>query len=522
MNKNFYKFKKRLFGFRILKASLAGGAIGALASGAALILDKLEWIAFSPTVPIFIGAGAGVAAFLLFFLMLWKSDKRLARELDEEFKLSEKVQTAVAFRDDVGEMQSLQREDTENTLEDIKKSRLKAKNLWIYIMVLVLGAGTLTAGLVIPEKEPYIPPEEVIPFEISKMQIAGIEELIKYVNSSQMEEPYRSNISSELAELLDALKAAKTEPEMQAALAVSLTEITKNTYDSSSMTEILNELWNTGEPNIMLFAKTLNTSHWKDPDWGDFAEKYDAFGKTLTTDSTEEEQPSDSDPENEGDEDEGETEVVDFASTLRWTLENISRKTSTALVASKIAQTDPLYVAISRMINGDASLAGLASIPTSHASADSDSLVAAVNATLSAMTDPFYATISAQKINTNVGEFTLTRLGMLFGVPLPAFERPDFVKNGEDINKGDQELEEDDENTPTSGGVGEGVQYGSDDLVLDPLTGEYVEYGTLYARYNTLMIEKLGDEKYGYTEEQKKAIEKYFALLYSGFKDEEN
>ncbi len=515
MNKNFYKFKKRLLGFRVLKACLAGGALGALASGAALILDKLEWMALSPTAPIFVGAGAAVVAFLTLFFALWKSDKRLAREIDEKFKLSEKVQTAVAFRDEDGEMQELQRADTESALADIKKNRLKAKHLWIYALVFFIGVGTLTAGIVIKEKEPYVPPEEVIPFEISKIQIVEIEELIKYVNSSQMENPYKSNISSALTKLLADLKAAKTEPEMQAALAVALTEITENTYDSSSMTEILNELWNTDEANIMMLAKALNTSHWKEPDWGDFAEKYDAFRKELTTDGTEEETATRSAPENE------ENETVEFADTVRWTLENLSRKTNTALTASKIEPTDPLYASVYRLINGDDGFVGLASIPTNYADADLSALIAAIEETLSAMTDTFYATISTQKINTNVGEYTLTRLGMRFAVPIPEFERPDFVKNGEDIDKGDQDLEEDEENKPTSGGVGEGVQYGSDDLVLDPLTGEYVEYGTLYARYNILMIEKLGDEKYGYTEEQKKAIEKYFALLYSGFKNEE-
>ena len=133
------------------------------------------------------------------------------------------------------------------------------------------------------------------------------------------------------------------------------------------------------------------------------------------------------------------------------------------------------------------------------------------------MTDELYGVSLTMKKNTNVGEYVLKRLEMLFGIPAPAFERPGFNENSS--SDGTQEENKDDEEGPSSGGVGEGVVFGSDDLVLDPLTGEYVEYGTLLAKYNTLMIEKLGDDKYGYTEEQKKAIEKYFALLYGGFKD---
>ena len=518
MNKNFLKFKKRLRWFRILKASLAGISCGALVFGGALLSNKLELIPLSETAPVFMGAGAALTVFLMVFFALWTSDKRLARELDKKFKLHEKVQTALAFKQESGEMYELQRADTEITLEQIPKSRLKARGLWVYLVALLLCAGVLTAGLLIKEKEPDIPPEEIVPFEISKMQIAGIEELIKYVDTSEMEEPYKGEISGALTRLLAELKAATTEPEMQAALAVALTRITETTYDSSSMTEILNQMWSTGDTNVMMLAKALNTSHWKEPDWGDFAEKYDAFRVALTVESNqdvEQQSREASDPETP-------TEAPDFAGTLRWTLENLSRKANSALIASGIKEEDRLYASVSKLINGGEELLGLASIPTAYPNADADELTAAIDATLSKMTNEFYETIKSQKNNTNVGEYTLTRLGMLFSVPIPAFERPDFVKNGEDINRGDQELEDkENDKAPSSGGVGEGVQFGSDDLVLDPLTGQYVEYGTLYAKYNALMIEKLGNEKYGYTEEQKKAIEKYFALLYGGFKDEE-
>ena len=514
MNKSFQKFKKRLLGLRILKATLAGVSSGALASGVPLILDKLEIIDISHTVLIPVGASVALCVFLTVFFALWTSNKKLARKLDTKFKLHEKVQTALAFKNERGEMYSLQRADAGNTLAHIKKSKLKAKRLWIYIVALILSASVLASGILIKEKEPYIPPEEIVPFEISEMQIAGIEELIKYVDSSDMEEPYKSEVSDALTVLLEDLRAAKTEPEMQSALAVALTEITEATYDSSSMTEILNELWSTGDVHVMMLAKALNTSHWKEPDWGDFAEKYDNFRVALTSVDTDEGQEARAVSENESD--------GDSANTLRWALENFSRKTDAALAASKISENDPLYASVNKLINGSDELEGLASIPTNYDSAGSEELTLAADATLSSMTDELYATISTQKINTNVGEYTLTRLSMLFSVPIPEFERPDFVKNGEDINKGNEDLDDkDDEDTQNSGGVGEGVKFGSDDLVLDPLTGKYVEYGTLFSKYNTLMIEKLGDEKYGYTEEQKKAIEKYFALLYGGFKEEE-
>lgn len=510
MNDSFRKFKKRLRLWRLIKVILAGVSVGTLAFGLCLILEKLEIIKLSQGLSALLAGGCALLAATVVFLALWTTDKKLARQLDAGFSLHERVQTMVAFSQERGGMYELQREDVQRTLAEIPRRRLRAKRLWIYLILLAIGVGTLTSGLLIKEKEPYIPPEEVIPFELSAMQEAGIEELIRYVDSSEMEEPYKSDILQALSQLLESLRAATTEPEMQAALAKALTAITETTYDASSMTEILNELWDTGDVNTRMLAKALNTAYWQDPDWGDFAEKYDAFCKALKTQ---------------------EDEVAVSADTLRWTLENLSRKISGALTASRIAAEDPLYAALGKLVNGSlekraadetGTVIGLSVIPVDYKEASVEELLAVLDQTLSAMTDELYGVISTQKINTNVGEYTLKRLGMLFSAPIPPFERPEFVKNGEDIDRGDQDLDDDrDENTPSSGGVGEGVTFGSNDLVLDPLTGEYVEYGTLYAKYNTLMNEKLNDEKYGYTEEQKKAIEKYFALLYSGFKDEE-
>ena len=69
------------------------------------------------------------------------------------------------------------------------------------------------------------------------------------------------------------------------------------------------------------------------------------------------------------------------------------------------------------------------------------------------------------------------------------------------------------------GGVGDGAIFGSNDLVLDPVTGQYVEYGTLLDKYYAVVFEKL--QNGSYNDEQKKMIENYFALLYGGIKKDE-
>ena len=114
----------------------------------------------------------------------------------------------------------------------------------------------------------------------------------------------------------------------------------------------------------------------------------------------------------------------------------------------------------------------------------------------------------------------MLRLSALFIVPLPEFERPDFVKNGETVGGDNSNGNKDENNNSNSnGGVGTGATYGSNDIVLDPLTGEPIEYGKLLAKYYGIMYEKLEGDSY--TEAQKEAIRKYFSLLYSSTQKQE-
>ena len=135
------------------------------------------------------------------------------------------------------------------------------------------------------------------------------------------------------------------------------------------------------------------------------------------------------------------------------------------------------------------------------------------------VSNALYDAISLNKVNANVGEQAMKKLATLLLVPIPEFERPEFVKNNESINKNQGTGDDDNNNTSGDGGVGPGATYGSNDIVIDPLTGEPIEYGKLLDKYNAIMYEKLDGDSY--TEEQKEAIKKYFDLLWSGLEKKE-
>lgn len=506
MTENFLKFKRMAQITRIVKSLFVGGAFGTLLGGIFLILSKLNVIKPPPLYSILVGFLAFLIFGAAFYFIFRTTDKRLAENLDKRFALQEKTQTMIEYQQETDDMFRLQRQDADRALSDIPVKSFNTKHWWVYPVALCIGFSSLVSGFIVKNKR--IPIEEVVPFEITAIQIAGIEELIKYVDASEMEEAFRKIISTELKNLLVDLKKATTQTEMRLELTESMAYIQDATYDSSSATEILNALWNTQDPLTQTLAKTLDTSGWTEPDWGDFAEKMltlrDAFNHQPTED--EEETPN-------------ETALL---KELRWNLENTAIKIGLALPQSGIVQEDALYIVVDRFVNANETgtaekrLFGISIIAEALAYITSyDIATTQLDTTFTNITDDFYDVIAQQKINTNVGEYTMTKLATLFLVPLPTFERPDFSKNGGGSGNADTE---DKENKPSDGGVGEGATFGSDDLVLNPLTGEYVEYGELLNEYHATMLAKL--ESGNYTEEQKEIIKKYFKLLY-GINEEE-
>ena len=91
MNSNFLKFKKRASKIRILKSALIGLSSGLLFGGAYLLLSRLAIIAPRPILALPFAIGVSLFAALVSFFALGVSDKSLAKKLDKEFYLNERI-----------------------------------------------------------------------------------------------------------------------------------------------------------------------------------------------------------------------------------------------------------------------------------------------------------------------------------------------------------------------------------------------------------------------------------------------
>ena len=495
---DFIRFKNRLLLARIIKSAMVALSVGCVLFGGGLILIKQCIINLDLLYCIIIAASAALLSFVAVFLLTRKSNMTIAEELDTRYALKARVKTMLEYSSTEGDMISMQRENANSTLSGIKAGFYGFKKIWVYAIALVLCAVIPVVGFITNDLRGYVPPEEEIPFKLSALQEARLTELIAEVEGSDMEEEFRTPIAEELKSLLEELKAIDTYKEMQITMVESMSLICDITYESSTSTEMLNALWDTEEIYLKHLAKALDTSTWNGDGWADFAESVDKYIITLM-----------------GDDDESADAVVG-RERVSSAVSAMMLKVSVALKASGLSEDDEMYLAVNSIFNHN--LVGLSLLKNKAANMTDAQVRDSLIQTFNILSEQIYSALKLNWDNASTGEYVMTRLGALFYVPVPEFERPDFVKNNESVGSGGGGSK--DEGNSGGGGIGKGETFGSDDIVLDPKTGTYRKYGEIINEYSNIMNEKLNSDSY--TDEQKEMIKKYFALLYSGIKKEGN
>ena len=153
MGEIFQRFRARANLIRCLRAVLTGLGAGGLLSGVLNLLARLELLPLSSGLPFLIGGGVALAVGVTLFLLVRTDDRSLARMLDSELSLDERVETMYQYKDGDSALLRLQREDAEAVLSGIPTGRLRFKRLWLYLLIFVLGAAVLATSFLFGKEE---------------------------------------------------------------------------------------------------------------------------------------------------------------------------------------------------------------------------------------------------------------------------------------------------------------------------------------------------------------------------------
>lgn len=507
MTENFSRFKKRFRIISVIVGAAAGICLGLLVVGAVLLALKLSGTELHWAIYLAIGLGTAALCGTGAYFIAMPSDRKIAKKLDRDFALGEKVQTMVEFStvEEPSKMVLLQREQTDEALGAVAKRRINVKGLLKFAFIPVLAAAMFVGGVLTPMAKSSEPGEVDPPYDITVTQKTALLSLIADVEGSELAETVKTPMLEVLNGLVEKLEDTSTQSVMKDAVisAVKLIDglvAAANDYLSAYTAIAGDELLKplaTATVEGVAFYKTggtdlqsmdaVNVRYKEAPqeiydllyDWSaEFTAKFDEM-----------------------------TQISQVTPVLSNFAQTLYSKLIVEGDAPEIGQS-ALYDAYRSLITGFTTLSGgVEGLSFELFLVEVDGVI---DDAVEALTDE----LVAQSYNCMMDDYVRNSLAKIFGL-----SRTEIGSNETVIP--DVGNDDDEEEGPShSGGYGEGdINYGSDDLVLDPDTLEKVPYGELIDKYNAAIQERInaGDTP----EELAKYIRKYFDALYGGIKEEE-
>ncbi len=217
MNEGFKKFKKKIFLEALIKSIVIGISIGIILFTVPYLYILIKEIDFSILYLLLMALVGMIISFGLSYLILKQNDKKIAKRLDKELNLNEKVQTMVEYMNEDSPIVNIQRENTQEILNQtsLKKLTTKISAFLIVLVVISLSLGVTTLAYPKPEVNP-LPEKEWSSDDWTKNAIYN---LIRTVNKTEFNEELKAKYIQKLEEFVDSLDNIKTETRL--VLAVS-------------------------------------------------------------------------------------------------------------------------------------------------------------------------------------------------------------------------------------------------------------------------------------------------------------
>lgn len=186
----------------LIKALLYSLSLALVVLAALLVLSRRDLIGIRTLLSVLISVGVFAVSFSAFFFLLYPRDRRVARVLDSELSLDERVETMLEYKDKEGGIYELQREDTERVLSKIPTSRLKFPRLVSLVITLALSLTLFGTSFAIPALAEPTPDDEIVDGYEKNWRVASLRELISRVESNS----YASDgVKADLVSVLEGL-----------------------------------------------------------------------------------------------------------------------------------------------------------------------------------------------------------------------------------------------------------------------------------------------------------------------------
>lgn len=515
MSEKFKKLKTKYLLGAILKSVILGLSVGVFATGATMLTLKLLAITLDMLWYVVIGVGSALVGGLIAFIFFRPTNKKVAKRLDNDFELEERVQTSLQYSGQEGTVVQLQREDAEQKLNTLPKAKFRLAGIWQFCLVAVIAIAMAFAAFFVPAKQVVAEKPEDPDFNpavVTLYHVQSVQGIIDNVKASDLKDEVKADVVDELQVLLDRLEDSyyRNVP----ILTGQLNALVLNTVDSVEF--IVNNSINyitlsdgittLGAPDIgaVLMAGGNSYRTYEIKEYGHVetfkSQQIDATNNKIKL----------------------KTDVIQnslnikLADGLDEVLHSNAVSALTATDANKLGvdPSDPLYTTVSKFAQD------LMKISQSVSRGEYDQNEGKISGDLNSIFESFKNSLSPeltmQSYTGAMRRYVGNKLKTVFGVGV--VEEPDKDEGGEDKNE-DGSKPEDNENNESGGGGRGDQRYGSDDEIYDPFTGMYVKYSTLLGKFKTLFNELV--EKGELTAEQANMYQTYYDYLFGNKRTED-
>lgn len=476
MSTEFLRLRRKHAVWNFGRSLLTGMAAALLVAGGLMMFFKLTSTNGRMVLSAAVGLGVGIVAMVIRLLALRRSDLRAAEQIDSEHNLRERVQTMIEFRDQDSAMLQMQRQDTEQKLQAVRKYGVTIWSQVGHFAMVLLATAVLFCGLVMPARAEVEPPVYVEPdYDATAWQIASLEDLILHVQQSNMAQPAKDQTIQDLQTLRETLNGKVT----VSAFKAQVIQVISNTYTYTDRTNSNDDIHDVIKPiehelsNLIAYvAGSLGNVEFN----ADVEDIGYQLGKEWNLPT-----------------------VGQLAQDLQ---ENLTKIPSVYVPENDYDETDKLYLAAVHFADG---LQGLADLIAAEATPEEIS--GRLGEVIHTFKSEANLALEQQTVTKEECVYVVETLCSIFSISAsecPPDPDPVYTKDGKEEDVGD-----------TGGGAGPGeMQYAGDEQVYDYKQNEHVSYTEVVADYYKAMIQASLEGEL--SEEMVEFILKYFSQLYTG------